>query len=368
MNSIQKSTPAMLSIFHKLKVMMVCSAAIMMLSQSAQSQPVTYTGFVDAYYSYNFATPMTLNNKLRNFDTPENQFTLSLAELVIQKTASPVGFRLDLDYGATNDAVQPINSTTSPTSLAFLQQAYVTAVLPIGSGLTVDVGKFVTHMGYEVIESKDNANYSRSFLFAYAIPYYHTGMRLSYPIASSLTACLHIVNGWNSSLHPNDSKSIGATLNYTASSTTGIIFNGMWGHENLIPAEIGARNVYDLCANQTITDNFSLGLNADYGEAGTIFGLATWKGAAVYGKYTVDTLSAIAVRAEVYNDPVGYTTGIAGTLKEVTLTLEHKLFNQMIVRGELRYDISASPVFDNGAKVGVDSNQLTFLVGLVVTF
>ncbi|MGD1044245.1 MAG: porin [Bacteroidota bacterium] len=361
MKSIQKITPA---IFNKLKTIAVCSVVILMLSQSAQSQPVTYTGFVDAYYSYNFATPMSLTNKLRNFDTPENLFTLSLAELVIQKTASPVGFRLDLDYGATNDVVQQASTST----LSIVQQAYVTAVLPVGAGLTVDVGKFVTHMGYEVIESKDNANYSRSFLFAYAIPYYHTGMRLSYPIASSLTACIHIVNGWNSSLHPNDSKSIGATLNYTASSTTGIIFNGMWGHENLIPVEIGARNVYDLCVNQTVSDNFTLGLNGDYGEAGTSAGLATWKGAALYGKYSIDTLSAIAVRAEVYNDPVGYTIGTPGTYKEVTLTLEHKLFNQMLTRAELRNDMAGTPFFDNSTKANVDKNQLTFLVGLVVTF
>ena len=71
-----------------------------------------------------------------------------------------------------------------------LQQAYLTAVLPVGAGLTVDVGKFVTHMGNEVIESKDNWNYSRSFLFAYAIPYYHTGIRLTYPLASTLSGTL----------------------------------------------------------------------------------------------------------------------------------------------------------------------------------
>ena len=140
------------------------------------------------------------------------------------------------------------------------------------------------------------------------------------------------------------------------------------GHENLIPIEIGARNVYDLCVNQTLSDNFALGLNGDYGEAGTALGLAVWKGAALYGKYTIDTLSAIAVRAEVYNDLAGYTIGTPGTYKEVTLTFEHKLFNQMLTRAELRNDMAGSPFFDNGAKVNADKNQLTFLVGLVVTF
>ena len=39
----------------------------------------------------------------------------------------------------------------------------------------MDFGKFVTSAGAEVIESKDNWNYSRSLLFAYAIPYWHFG-------------------------------------------------------------------------------------------------------------------------------------------------------------------------------------------------
>jgi len=350
----------------KSRISISTALALSLFVLAGNAQPVTYSGLIDAYYSYNFASPVTYKNELRNFDINANSFTLSQAELVIQRatsTASPIGFRMDLDYGTTNDIVQPATTST----LSILQQAYVTAVLPIGSGLTVDAGKFVTHMGNEVIESKDNWNYSRSYLFAYAIPYYHTGMRFSYPVMSNLTATLHLVNGWNSNVDNNGSKSIGATLNYAATASTGIIFNGIWGHENLTPIEIGARNVYDIILTQTLGDKISLAANGDYGEAGTSAGLATWKGAAVYGKYTVDTLSAVAVRAEVYNDPLGYTTGIGNTYKEVTLTLEHKLFNQMLVRGELRDDIALNPAYDKNA-YGTEKSQLTVTVGLVVTF
>ena len=350
----------------KSRISISTALALSLFVLAGNAQPVTYSGLIDAYYSYNFASPVTYKNELRNFDINANSFTLSQAELVIQRAtsaASPIGFRMDLDYGTTNDIVQPATTST----LSILQQAYVTAVLPIGSGLTVDAGKFVTHMGNEVIESKDNWNYSRSYLFAYAIPYYHTGMRFSYPVMSNLTATLHLVNGWNSNVDNNGSKSIGATLNYAATASTGIIFNGIWGHENLTPIEIGARNVYDIILTQTLGDKISLAANGDYGEAGTSAGLATWKGAAVYGKYTVDTLSAVAVRAEVYNDPLGYTTGIGNTYKEVTLTLEHKLFNQMLVRGELRDDMALNPAYDKNA-YGTEKSQLTVTVGLVVTF
>ena len=272
---------------------------------------------------------------------------------------------MDLDYGTTNDLVQPVNSSTPPTTLANVQQAYVTAVIPVGSGLTVDAGKFVTHMGNEVIESKDNWNYSRSYLFVYAIPYYHTGMRFCYPVLSNLTATLHVVNGWNSQTDVVKSANIGATLNYAAASSTGIIFNGMWGHTGY---EVGARNVYDFIVTQTVTDNLSLALNADYGEAGTSLGIATWKGVDVYGRYAIDTLSAVAVRAEVFDDPVGYTTAtIPNTFKELTLTLEHKLFNQLLLRGELRDDFAVNPAY-NKTFANTESSQLTFTVGAVVTF
>ena len=52
----------------------------------------------------------------------------------------------------------------------------------MGKSLQVDAGKFVTHMGFEVIESKDNWNYSRGLLFQFAIPYFHTGVRVTGPI------------------------------------------------------------------------------------------------------------------------------------------------------------------------------------------
>ena len=44
-----------------------------------------------------------------------------------------------------------------------------------------DVGKFVTPIGAEVIESQDNWNYTRSILFGYAIPFYHVGVRATCP-------------------------------------------------------------------------------------------------------------------------------------------------------------------------------------------
>ncbi len=42
-----------------------------------------------------------------------------------------------------------------------LLEAYGSYMLPIGSGLTIKAGKFVTLLGYEVVESPNNLNFSR---------------------------------------------------------------------------------------------------------------------------------------------------------------------------------------------------------------
>ena len=341
-------------------------------SSGTSTSKVELSGLVDAYFSKNLAQPSSRTNKLRNFDIAENQFNLSLAELVVQKKGGPVGFRFDLDFGSTNDLVQPGNGSTG----SVLQQAYLTAVVPLGEGLTIDAGKFVTHMGYEVIESKDNANYSRSFLFAYAIPYYHTGIRLTYPVASNFTAALHVVNGWNSGIDNNDSKSFGLMLNYVPVSSTAAILNVMTGHENLTPAEYGARNVYDFIVTRQLSEALALGLNADYGEAQTSGGLAIWKGAALYGRYVISQKYAAALRAEIFDDPQGYATGLVTPnldVKEVTGTYEVKFAEALVLRTEVRYDFSNAPAFDKkagaaGPGIGTESSQTTILIGAVATF
>ena len=337
------------------------------------SQAVSLSGFVDAYYSRNFASPASRTNKLRNFDIPENQINLSLAEIVFQKKAQPVGFRIDADFGTANDVVQGIApyGTTPNTTLSNLQQAFVTGVIPIGNGLTADAGKFVTHMGYEVIESKDNWNYSRSLLFAWAIPYYHTGFRLTYPFADNLAAALHIVNGWNTNGDNNAEKSLGIMVSYSPGSSTTLTLNVMDGFEQPDGVNAGKKTVFDFIVTQNVTDALALSLNADYGDERLMGRLYTWKGAAVYGRYAFSSKSAFALRAEIFDDPGGYATGLGVPqldVKEVTATYEYKFADALLVRGEARYDFANAPIFDKNADVNTETGQMTVLVGIVAMF
>lgn len=137
--------------------------------------PTTLSGFVDVYYGYNSNQPANRTTALRNFDINSGQFGLNMIELIADKatsTDSRVGYHVSLGFGQAMNLVNgsevpspnvPVTQPTAPPSTItnfdqYLKEGYVEYLAPVGKGLTVDFGKFVTNAGAEVIETKDNWN------------------------------------------------------------------------------------------------------------------------------------------------------------------------------------------------------------------
>lgn len=340
------------------------SIADLPAQEPASQDGVRTSGFVDVYYSTNFGKPADRSNAYRNFDVVDNSFAVSLAEIVFQQAASPVGFRLDAGFGRTNDMV----NAGAANPLGFLQQAYVSVVIPAGAGLTIDAGKFVTHMGYEVIESRDNWNYSRSFLFSWAIPYHHVGVRATYPVASALTLMGHLSNGWNNAEENNGAKTVGASLGWTASEDLTLVAGWIGGKEYPDSTGAGMRNVADLTLIYRPTSSLSFAVNGDYGAEQWSGSSVSWKGVAVYGRYAFSPSAAFALRGEVYDDPDGATTGSAVRLSEVTATCEYLVPGGFLLRAEFRHDWASTAVFDQQEGSAPTDQQSTLSLSAVVSF
>jgi hypothetical protein len=343
------------------------SAATIAAAPPAATPPappaVTVSGFVDTYFDHNFASPKTHVNELRNFDVTEDQFVLSMAEVSVQRAAAPVGFRVDLDLGQGNDIVQ----SGVVGSLANVRQAYVTVIAPLGSGLTIDAGKFVTHCCYEVIPAKDNFNYSRSLLFAWSVPYYHIGARAAYALTGEITLNGYVYNGWNG-IPVNSGKTFGFEGTYAPSSALSFVVNWLGGPA--LPDSITNkyRNIYEFIATYQATDKLTLAVNGVYGDDHPRFMTAVWRGVAGYVKYALNDVSSFAARAEVFSDPEGFMTPAAQDLYEATLTYEFKPFQYLILRGEYRYDWSTVSSFDGDGGPLSRRNQSTLAMGAIVTF
>jgi hypothetical protein len=338
--------------------------------------PTTFSGFVDLYYGQNFNNPASRTSSLRAFDLATNQFGLNLVELVADKPPDPnnsrTGYHIALGFG---QAMNVINGA-DPGGLGFgqyLKEAYFSYLAPVGKGLQVDVGKFVTPHGAEVIETKDNWNYSRGLLFSYAIPFYHFGMRAKYTFNDKYALSGFFVNGWNNVVDNNTGKTYGVGFSWNPSKKFGLIQNYMAGPEE---ADVNSnwRQLSDTVVTISPTSKLSFIVNFDYGRGDRIATVSKpvyWTGAAGYVRYALSERSAIATRYEYYDDKFGVTTGgflnpTPQHLHEFTQTFEHTVAHHILTRFEFRRDMSNQPVFVKGSTPVMAQNTAT--AGLIFTF
>jgi hypothetical protein len=334
----------------------------------ASKSPLTQWGMdfsflLDGYGSLNFNNPASKFNQLHNYDFRGNSTHLSLGKVAIERGPAPIGFRLDVGFGETLNW----NSSTerSPEAFRYFQQAYISFKPKSFHGVQVDVGKFNTPVGAEVIESNLNFNYSRSLLFAWGAPYYHTGVRMMVPVGR-FTGGFHVVQGWNSVYDNNSGKTFGFTGAYAWKKVT-------WSHSYMVGPEKtrtnkGMRSLYDSTVLINATDKLSSYVEVLYGQDGDIGGGSSkWGGVATSWQYRPTGKTAFAARFGAFKDAAGFSTGTVQSLKEVTLTADYKVQSWLLARGEFRNDWSNQPFFekDNGR---FGKSQPTLLIGLVAYF
>jgi hypothetical protein len=340
--------------------------------------PTTLSGFVDVYYGQNFNNPASQASGLRFFDQGANMFGLNLVELVVDKapdaTNSRTGYHVALGFGQAMNAV----NGTDHGGLSFdqyLKEAYFSYLAPVGKGLQIDVGKFVTPAGAEVIETKDNWNYSRGLLFSYAIPYYHFGMRAKYAFNDKYSLNAMFVNGWNNVVDNNTGKTYGLGFGWNPNKKFGIAQNYIAGPE-LNSLNSAWRQLSDTVITYSPTAKLSFIVNGDYGRGDRITNPLTaivsrpvfWTGIAGYVRYAFTGTSAFSTRYEYFDDHDGFATGtLAPThINEFTTTFERLVAHHIISRFEFRRDFANQPVFLKGSNPVTDQNTLT--AGLVFTF
>jgi hypothetical protein len=322
--------------------------------------------YLQGGYTYNFESPDSQENDFRVFDHRANSFTVDLAQLVFTREApvGGVGYKLKLSAGETAKFIHSagLGDTDQPFDLT---EAYIDYVAPLGSGLKVRFGKFVTYLGAEVIEARDDYNYSRSFLFNYAIPFTHTGLMASYTFNDQLSAAAYLVNGWDNSTDEGQSKSLGASITVTPISPVSLIFNVINGREaDAVTGTEPNRFVFDWIGTVKATENLTFMVNTDYGieDSALADGKdAKWYGIAGYAKYDFTKLFSLSGRAEYFRDGQGVRTGTAQALKEVTITPELRVTDALLVRPEYRHDWSNVKSFDTNSKKSQDTIALAVM-------
>jgi hypothetical protein len=361
----------------------------------------TFNVLLDGYYEHNFNDPVGRVNLLRFYDPTSNNFTLNQAALVIERTPDPAagrryGLRLDLLFGQATESLAG-NAANEPRTAPYrnIYQAYGTYVFPIGTGVTVDFGRFSSPLGFESTFAKDQINYTRSLLFT-ALPAYHTGFRTAYKLNGSTTAQWMLVNGLNQTEDLNGFKSNGFML--TSALTKILSWTGSYyfGQESralaqppavsnltptlptqpglsttpIYPRPNGLTHIADTYLTLNATSKLTLVGEGDYIVQRTYSNSypAHVAGAAGYAKYQFLPAFYLAGRYEYLSDRGGYLSGITQALKELTLTAAYQPTPGFQVRWEFRRDYSNQPFFLTQTPGFLDKQQNTALLGLLWWF
>ena len=354
-------------------------------------------GLVDANYDYNFNQPNTTPilstsgsiNQLREFDQDANSFDLQQFNLHIDRTADGgVGFVTDLNFGKTAEVLwASTHYSNNGNSQASTQefdptQAYLTYTIPLGTGINMEAGKFVTLLGEEVVLVYNNTNFneSRGFLYTLGEPLTHTGVRAQYSFNSMFGLTMGVNNGWDDPSSRNEGKSVEGELSVTPTDSISFLLNGTYGpnqqdHSNSKLGAIdpiltwktplkGLQLIGEyLYASETAPISVTQ-LPTSYGNSippGTteLYKSATWQGFAGYAVYDLNDNVEFATRFEWFRDGEGVRSGLRQTLFEVTETLNYKvpLVTGLLARLEYRHDASNAHPFYSSDDLVVDPTQ-----------
>jgi len=298
-------------------------------------------GYVDAAYSYLSGSGLFKSGVAdRVFDTEPNSFNVHQAALTVDYLPKEgFGGLVNLTAGRDARIIASAGESTSnfDVTQAFVQYAH--------GPLTIIGGKYVTLAGAEVINSTLDTNYSRSILFGYAIPFAHTGVRLTYAASDQVNIIVGVNNGWDQLQDQNKQKTAELGVAFTPNKMFSLAVQGYSGVENTSPNTHGRRDLIDAVGTYNATSQLTVVLNVDWGDqenaASVIDGTnikAKWDGAALYGNYQISDPWAVSVRVEYFDDKDGYRTGVIQKWKEGTATLRYMPNTNFELRAEGRYD------------------------------
>jgi hypothetical protein len=303
---------------------------------------------------FDFNDPASNIITLHSLDPDHLSDNLDLAQLAASRPSDGwiPGFGLKLDVGRIahriksdwNDNGVLARGDTFEHSDFDVQDAYLTWAIPEGepaAGLSLKAGKFATLLGAEVIEPWGNYNFSRSFLFGYAIPFTNTGALLTYPITDKLSVTGGAVTGWDEVSDANNGWTGMGNVTYVVNDQVTLAGNGIYGPEQL--TNVGnKRGVGDLIATIKPVDKFTLLLNYDYGHEEGAIGNASaqWQGFSAVGNYDLTDRWSAALRGEWFEDTNGTRTGLRQTLWETTVTAKYLVTQHFSTRLEYRHDES----------------------------
>jgi hypothetical protein len=270
---------------------------------STQAGKVSFSGYAEAYYSYDFNNPA--NHQKPGFmysHNRHNELNVNLALVKANYTSDRVRGNVALMAGTYAEA----NLAAEPNLLQHVYEA--NAGVRIGRNLWVDAGIMPSHIGFESAIGKDCYTLTRS-IAADNSPYYEAGAKVTWDPNDKWTLSAMYLNGWQRirKVDGNQTPSFGTQVTFRPSGKVTLNYSTFIGNDKPDSTR-QMRYFNDLYGNFTITDKFSLTAGMDYGfeqKEKSSSDMNQWYGSTVIARYAFTGKLALAGRAEYYSDRHG---------------------------------------------------------------
>jgi hypothetical protein len=268
---------------------------------SAKKNPITVSGFVEAYYCYDMAEPKDHARDFFYNYNRHNEVNLNLGFI----KGSYVGGNSRANLALMAGTYSQYNLSGEPLALQHIYEANAGVKLSPKKNIWLDAGVLPSHIGFESAVGKDCWTLTRS-LCAENSPYYESGVRLSY---TSMNAKFFLagfyLNGWQRIARSFGSQSpcFGTQVTYTPSRNFLLNWSTFIG-TNTTGSERGRyfNNFYGVWQ---ISEKFGLTGGLDFGLEGSYSAsfFYTWCSPVIIARYSPSEKIRIAARAEYYGDP-----------------------------------------------------------------
>lgn len=348
---------------------------------------ISISGFLDTGYNWSSNHPRSPSDiSGRYFHKDHNKIVFNDFNLTIDKPEKDwgVGFHLVGDFGRTGELLREATlwgKVLHKEPSAELREAYLTTTIPIGEGLQIKAGKFVTTQGTEILRTPGayNENISNSYAFLFAIPFTHLGALFTYPFHKTLSASAGVVTGWDNPRDNNSAPSGMFGVNFTPVDAFALASNVIIGPEqthNTSNQRVTWSNVATIKPVDPLTLylEYTLG-HEDNAPTPTGIQSAWWHAFVAVASYSWTDRVITALRTELFLDSQAARTGgfaatsplHNATLGGVTLTGTYKFTKMFLGRAEVRQDWANHGVFKLGPS-RADSNQTTLGMQLIYQF
>ena len=351
------------------------------------------------------------------FDDRNGEPMLNQATATIERALAPepnkfdYGFKLQVTGGTDARFLNPIGEfdrlSNGRYTLAVVE-AYGSLHLPYltDGGFDLRLGQFASPMSAETIYPTGNFFYSHSYLFNFSVPFQHLGALATLHATKILDLYAGVVRGTNVGLDDNndvlsglggftltllDGKVVLAGNTSIGAENDAVFEHAIGANGNVVHTNGDLRYYNNVNLTYKPTDKLTfitdLVYTQDDGFQAECYGLAQ------YATFTLNKYVSLGVRGEVFRDDDGFfvtqfaanddvvdlargdlssidprTVGTGGgtTIGAITVGVNVKPIDHVLIRPELRYDktLDGRHVFTDSTQ----SHQFTGGIDVIVTF